>query len=219
MAMEARMMDRGVALERGVEVGVGMPQWAPEPAAQALDLLGEAVLVLDTEGQLLGANETARELLAAGDVLVLGCDGIRARHPEQSRLLRQLIEAAGRAGRPSRQRAGWRLTLGRRGCSQELEAIVARLDSGRVALFVSDPAGSASPPPQRLCRLYGLTPTEAVVASRLCGGDRVSDIATELGVAVNTVRGHLKQVFSKTGVHRQAELVSRLLGGAARLRL
>ena len=36
-----------------------------------------------------------------------------------------------------------------------------------------------------------------------------------MDVSFNTVRTHLRQIFDKTGTHRQAELVSLLLRSAA----
>jgi DNA-binding CsgD family transcriptional regulator len=58
--------------------------------------------------------------------------------------------------------------------------------------------------------LFDLTPNEAAVASRLVEGKSVAEIARQQGVTQNAVRMQLKSVFAKTGVKRQAELVSLL---------
>jgi DNA-binding CsgD family transcriptional regulator len=58
--------------------------------------------------------------------------------------------------------------------------------------------------------LFGLTAAEARVASAVAGGLSPADVAEQYGIAVLTVRGQLKAVYSKMGVRRQAEL-SRLL--------
>lgn len=58
--------------------------------------------------------------------------------------------------------------------------------------------------------LFDLTATEARVASLVGSGKTVAEIARIYGRSVMTVRQHLKQVFQKTGCHRQAEL-TRLL--------
>jgi DNA-binding CsgD family transcriptional regulator len=86
------------------------------------------------------------------------------------------------------------------------------------AIFVADPDTRAERPPEQLRRLYGLTPKEAQVASRLVSGMSPAEIRDDLGVTIHTVRGHLKQLFAKTGTHRQAELVRVLLTGLADLR-
>ena len=66
-----------------------------------------------------------------------------------------------------------------------------------------------------LQQLHGLTPAESEVLGRLTDGMRLSDIAEDLGVNIETVRTQLKSIFGKTGTSRQAELVRyALLGGA-----
>lgn len=55
--------------------------------------------------------------------------------------------------------------------------------------------------------LYGLTAAQAAVTAYLFEGQSVEHTAQQLGLSVNTVRSHLKQVFSKCGVHSQTELL------------
>ena len=52
-----------------------------------------------------------------------------------------------------------------------------------------------------------LTEREKQIASHLASGLRVAGTARELSVAENTVRNHLKHVFSKLDVHSQSELI------------
>jgi DNA-binding CsgD family transcriptional regulator len=62
--------------------------------------------------------------------------------------------------------------------------------------------------------LAALSDREWEVAQRIGRGDRVRQVAAELGITVNTVRNHLKAVFRKLGVGSQLELVERLRKGA-----
>lgn len=57
----------------------------------------------------------------------------------------------------------------------------------------------------------GLTQAETRLASALFRGDSVEAYAKEAGISVNTARWHVKQVYAKTGVKRQTELVQMLL--------
>ena len=57
-----------------------------------------------------------------------------------------------------------------------------------------------------LMRLYGLTRAQADVARSLYAGYTVEQTATQLALSCNTVRTHLKQIFSKCEVQSQAEL-------------
>jgi DNA-binding CsgD family transcriptional regulator len=59
---------------------------------------------------------------------------------------------------------------------------------------------------RRLRDEYNLTPTEIRVAMHLGGGGTVASCAETFGIAESTVRSHLKSVFAKTGVRRQAQL-------------
>lgn len=58
---------------------------------------------------------------------------------------------------------------------------------------------------------FALTPAEAQLAIRIATGTSLEQVADELGICRETARRHLKVVFSKTGTHRQGELVALLL--------
>lgn len=60
-----------------------------------------------------------------------------------------------------------------------------------------------------------LTRRERDVLLALAQGKRGRDLATCLGVSVNTCRTHLKSVLRKLGVRSQQELLSRLGGGSS----
>lgn len=55
---------------------------------------------------------------------------------------------------------------------------------------------------------WGLSPQEARVALHLIDGGTVASGAEQFGVAESTIRSHLKSVFAKTGLNRQAQLGS-----------
>ena len=65
--------------------------------------------------------------------------------------------------------------------------------------------------PHTLQARYGLTAGEARVAFELAHGRSPAEIGVALGICINTVRVHLRQVFAKTGTNRQGALVHRLL--------
>lgn len=89
---------------------------------------------------------------------------------------------------------------------------------GRVALLFKDPMRRQAVAPEVLSSLFALSRAEAGLAAALCRGETVSDHARQRGISVGTVRVQLKQVFTKTGTCRQADLVRLVLssiGGAA----
>ena len=84
-------------------------------------------------------------------------------------------------------------------------------------VFVGDPDRTTEMDPAQICQLYGLSRAEARVVALLASGYRLDLVAETLGVTYDTVRKHLKQVFSKTGTDRQAELVRLMVTGPAGL--
>ncbi len=64
---------------------------------------------------------------------------------------------------------------------------------------------------ESLVYLYELTPAEVRLTRHLLNGDTLKESATKQGVAITTVRSHLKAVFQKTGTSRQSELIRCIL--------
>jgi DNA-binding CsgD family transcriptional regulator len=55
--------------------------------------------------------------------------------------------------------------------------------------------------------LFDLTSMQAVIAQDIGAGKSVGEIASERGLSEHTVRSHLKTIYDKLDVHRQAELI------------
>lgn len=60
---------------------------------------------------------------------------------------------------------------------------------------------------ERLHALFGLTLAEAAIALHIANGNTMRNFAEQRKLSRNTARNQLQQVFDKTGVHSQAELV------------
>ncbi len=86
-------------------------------------------------------------------------------------------------------------------------------------IFVTDPEREHVVPSQVLQRLYGLTGAESEMAMLIAQGHGLAYAAEQLRVTLNTAKTHQRQIFAKTGVHRQAELVRLLLTNLAHRRL
>jgi len=84
-----------------------------------------------------------------------------------------------------------------------------------VLLIAADGANAAVPDADLLRLLFDLTPAEARLTRRLVEGQTLAAAAAGLSIMEATARVHLRRVFAKTGVGRQAELV-RLLSGLGR---
>ena len=66
-------------------------------------------------------------------------------------------------------------------------------------------------------KLFGLTPTEAYLASLLANGFTLQEAAIKLDITENTVRSYCKRIFAKMGINRQADLVRIILKSVALL--
>lgn len=70
---------------------------------------------------------------------------------------------------------------------------------------------------ERLAEMFELTARESQLAWALAQGTSIADAALELGISAETARGYSKKIYSKIGVHRQAELVRVILTSVSML--
>lgn len=78
-------------------------------------------------------------------------------------------------------------------------------------MFINDPDQRSVPMPSVLQMLFGLTPSEARVALHIAEGQDLRGVCDEFSITYATARAHLRSIFQKTGVRRQAELSSLVL--------
>ncbi|WP_158237556.1 helix-turn-helix transcriptional regulator [Bradyrhizobium forestalis] len=81
----------------------------------------------------------------------------------------------------------------------------------RAMLILSNLVPPAAPDPTLIGQAFDLTPAESRLAALLATGASLAGAAEQLRISRETARNHLKSVFSKTGAHRQPELVKLLL--------
>mgnify|MGYP000854129095 FL=1 len=173
----------------------------------ALDRLALGVVLLDANGGVVHANPLAQNLSGAAGISL---SGRFAASGENGRKLSALI--AGLAPGKGMAPTGLRLDDG---CQLMIIGMSLPAHSHHdeaVAMLIL--SGTDSKPPMdtaTLGQLFGLTPMEAQVACLLAEGLRRSQIADRLAISGTTVAFHLRNIFSKTGVQRQAELVALIL--------
>ena len=84
------------------------------------------------------------------------------------------------------------------------------LEGAGLAVLLVDPEDCPDLSPSLLQQVFGLTKSEARLASGLLCGQSLEEIAAATGVSLGTVRSQIKAVFAKTHTHRQAQLVGLL---------
>jgi DNA-binding CsgD family transcriptional regulator/PAS domain-containing protein len=187
-----------------------------EQTSDALNQASQGIIFANAAGMVLFMNRQAETILGQNSAsgLSLQRDGLHARLPRETARLRDLILRTGDTIAGNGTCPGGAMSISRPGGLGPLKVLVAPLPSsgcpGRcpaVVLFVSAPERAGCPGAALLEQLLDLTPAEGRLASALIGGKTVREFAEEAGVSLNTARTHLKNVFSKTGVSRQPELI------------
>lgn len=185
--------------------------------AAVLDYFPIGIVILDESLQPLQMNRVAKELLglAPQSTRASGRDG-----PSMPQLMGIIGELMAQDS-PSPVRFH-KIAGRKRSVKQAYEMLLVSLedqsqDRTPTVIFLCDPKQKQVADPEILKETYGLTRSEAVVASMLVDGHSLEEIAEELGVELSTARSHLKRVFTKTDTHRQSDLVRLLMQGLSRL--
>jgi DNA-binding CsgD family transcriptional regulator len=196
---------------------------------KALDLLDIGMAVTNSSRQLLFANQTAEHILVTRDGVEVAANGVvdtltKACRPSLGEVMREVVRAAiSGVSEPKdailavERRDGTRpLTLLIRSVIEPLS----RLDRSDPALlvFLFDPTGPVRATESGLRQLYKLTATEARIASLLMEGKTLDDCCEDLDIRPSTARMHLGNLFAKTGVQRQGQLISLFLKSFGMLR-
>ncbi len=198
-------------------------------AYDALDAMPIGVILVDRLGSVVRANRFAHAIIAGGEGVLVTDAGVVLDRPGHRTRVRDLIaqvDGARPGGGGMVEPIAYALPRYRQ--QRPLTCLLVSANRGDVAetsdepaalLFVGDPERPMSFDATRISRLYGLSRAEARVAALLARGFRLEEAADSLGIAYETVRKHLKQIFVKTSVSRQAELVRMLVTGPAGLAL
>jgi DNA-binding CsgD family transcriptional regulator len=183
-----------------------------------LDGVPLGMMVVDND-ELKVANRAARAMLTEGDAMRLQNGRLSGAN---RRADADLQAAVGEALSGGDQTVGVALPIDH---AEPMRAVVRRLHpaaagmvgatSNAVALYVTDPRKPIETQEEILQRLFGLTPREAAVLRILAEGEDLQAIAGGLGIAIETVRSHVKHIMDTTGASRQAELVRMVLSSPA----
>ena len=186
-----------------------------EHASDALDQLSGSLIVTDSRGLILHMNRRAEALLSSNIGVWAAPDGLRAGSSHQTARLRELIARAAGTVTGNKLHPGGVIQVQRADLTQlKLHSFPLAASSGHanrrpaVAVFITEPGRVPRPDPDLLALLLDLSPTESRLTAAIVGGKTLQQFAQEAGVSLNTARTLLKRVFAKTGVSRQAELVS-----------
>jgi DNA-binding CsgD family transcriptional regulator len=181
-----------------------------------LDALDTAIVFVDERMQVAHANTAAADLLRTGDLMVLYQGLLRLTDPAAADELAAAVALAVRSeaelgrrgiGIPARRREGEPAVIHVLPLSGGATR-TALMGHAAAALFITPATASPAVPTEALARLYDLTPAEARTMELVASGRTLAEAGEQLGIALSTVKSHLKQIFGKTGCQRQADLVT-----------
>jgi DNA-binding CsgD family transcriptional regulator len=189
--------------------------------ADTLDGLTAGMLLVDATGRIMHANSTGHAMLREGDFLSAIGGRLVAGDPQIDQLFRDIFTAASH-GDSAIGIKGIAVPLIARG-GERYVAHVLPLTSGArrragiatsaaAALFVQKAALDTPPLPEAIAKAYKLTPTELRVLLAIVEVGGGPEVAEALGVSSETVKGHLGQLYVKTGARRQVDLVKLVAG-------
>lgn len=183
----------------------------------ALHYSGHGYLFVDSSCNILFSNDAATAILEEQDGLSMCDKRLTLTLKLQNRELLKLCAAADdplqKAGTlKERLMAATRIS-GKRPYLLRISPLRASnlatlLGAATAVITIVDPEAETGLDPDCLSVVFGLTPTETNIAGMLINGEDLTKIAERLSVTRNTVRTHLRSIFEKTGVKRQAQLVS-----------
>lgn len=193
----------------------------------AIDQLTTGVIYIDENGVILGVNKTADAMLTKGDgVVSIGGKVAPARTsdgPAFSRAFQQALprtkdEDGGSPPAPatvSLSRPSDRLPLVATLVPAAKDSLLFAFGQTAAVLLIADPLARPATAEDTLIAVFGLTRSEARLATALVGRGRLKDAAEAVGITYETARSYLKIIFHKTGTGRQVELVRLLVASGS----
>jgi DNA-binding CsgD family transcriptional regulator len=192
------------------------PAHTGDIAGAILDELRFGFVACGIDGSILHANTAARKMMALGSPIRAQNGHLQCTTPKQTdRLLASFASVT--------QTAATTLPA-----ASVTESICLKTDCGHddpsiavvrplalpnkakpaVAVYVMHARNDACGIVSSVATCLGFTSSEARVIELLVQGQSVEDVAKSLGISKNTVRTHLRKVFSKTGITRQTQLIA-----------
>lgn len=200
--------------------------------AGTVDRMRIGMLTLDEKGLIHSINEQANVILAEQDGISVIGKTLRAGYPTEQRKLKAVIDAAYASMQPKTSKQANAPTLieaisiTRPSGGSKLSLLVRTLPKDRwsgsshhpcVAIFLRDPQRGTQGSNEVIRRLFDLTRSEARLALLLANGVSLDEASEQLNIRRNTVRAHLRTIFSKMGVTRRTELVLMVMNSVVQL--
>jgi DNA-binding CsgD family transcriptional regulator len=198
-----------------------------ELAATALqsviDRLAFGTALLDRTCHMLFANKAAETILQVGDALRRRAGSLSATSARDSVRLRAAIEHVVHQACENMPVIHAPVLFMARASKRPLIVTVMPASKQGVSLggmaivHMLDPELGCEKSLEPVCRFYQFSHVETRLASLLATGNTLSEAAEQMHIQEQTAKSCLKQIFAKTGAHRQTDLIRILLAHVPRL--
>ena len=186
----------------------------PSVSASALDILHQGVVLLNSSHRVVLVNRSAEAMVRQADGLRLEGQRLRFRDGAASARFERFVDAALSSGGNRSAESEWVLAVERPSGAAPYHVAVSALPSlssqgseGGAAVLIADPEAALRPGAGALRILFHLTCAEERLAIALLAGKTLEEFARDQSVSKETARAQLREVFAKTGVNRQSELI------------
>jgi DNA-binding CsgD family transcriptional regulator len=182
--------------------------------AEALDALKCGVVLTNQSGAILHANRVAERMFRHGGSVQSARGILAAKLPAAAKELRAAIRLAAQ-DESALGKAGLAIPLSEDDAPPVFAHVLpltggelrTRLQPAAVAAIFIGTAQDEAEAAKAMAAAFGLTPAETRLLESLLAGHTLAETATALGIAMTTAKTHLDNIFQKTGVNRQAELM------------
>lgn len=195
---------------------------------ESLDLLGSPMFVVRPDGEVWQMNSSARELLANRDGFQTVFGRLTAMCSADRSPLQSAIAKASAAAMGNGLDLDGRLLVHRASGKRPLIVLVNPVRSSRIfnnnntagpIVFITDPEREPALSAVLLRQMYGLTSAQSRLAIAIALGRDLDEFCAEAHVRRSTARAHLRIIFDKLGVRRQAELTALVLNTQSPIRV
>jgi len=192
---------------------------------QAIDFLAIGLVICDPTGTVQFLNHTAGRIIRERDVFRLSdsreLTTVATDAPSLNSLFQRLSQSAdtNKGGAQAVFTAIPRVS-GQRGLTLIIRRAqtLASDDSSQLVIVMLQGTHPIVSRESDLQLLFGFTPAETRLANLLMSGKTTAESCAELRISLSTGCSHLRNMFKKTQVHRQGELVALLLRSIGFLR-
>ncbi len=164
-------------------------------------------LVVDRSGTVLHSHSQTLTWLEALDLIQKGRNKVQIAPGPVKAMLQRAIEKAEGSAMNLSDREGSQMRLVVIPCSPGKSLSPVIIDRPAALIWLTSDERIKKERMKRLSEAFSLTPAETRIAMEACAGGGRREIAMRCGLSSSTIRSHLEAIYSKTGVHRQAELV------------